>query len=50
MFTREIAALKAIQTIHQMEVQYQSQYGRYAVSLTELGPPPAAPPTPPPRT
>ena len=38
-FTREMAALKAIQTIHQMEVQYQSQYGRYAVSLTELGPP-----------
>jgi len=38
-FTRETAAIKAIQTIHQMEVQYQSQYGRYAVSLAELGPP-----------
>lgn len=38
-FTRETAAIKAIQTIHQMEVQFQSQYGRYAVSLTELGPP-----------
>ncbi len=35
----DMAALKAIQTIHQMEVQYQSQYGRYANSLAELGPP-----------
>lgn len=38
-FVRETAAIKAMQTIHQMEIQYQSQYGRYAVSLTELGPP-----------
>lgn len=38
-FTRETAAIAAIKTIHQMEVQYQSQYGRYATSLTELGPP-----------
>lgn len=39
MFMRETAAVKAIQTIHQMEVQYQSQYGKYATSLAELGPP-----------
>lgn len=39
MYMRETAAVKAIQTIHQMEVQYQSQYGRYATSLAELGPP-----------
>ena len=39
MYMRETAAIKAIQTIHQMEVQYQSQYGRYATSLAELGPP-----------
>jgi type IV pilus assembly protein PilA len=39
MFMKETAAIKAIQTIHQMEVQYQSQYGRYAASLVELGPP-----------
>jgi len=39
MYMRETAAVKAIQTLHQMEVQYQSQYGRYAASLTELGPP-----------
>lgn len=38
-FVRETAAIRAIQTIHQMQVQYQSQYGRFAVSLTELGPP-----------
>jgi prepilin-type N-terminal cleavage/methylation domain-containing protein len=41
MFAREMAAIKAVQTVHQMEVQYQSQYGRYAVSLQELGPPAA---------
>jgi type IV pilus assembly protein PilA len=46
MFMKETAAIKAIQTIHQMEVQYQSQYGRYAVSLVELGPPASGSPTP----
>jgi type IV pilus assembly protein PilA len=45
-FMRETAAIKAIQTIHQMEVQYQSQYGRYATSLTELGPPASGAPSP----
>ncbi|MGA2038083.1 MAG: prepilin-type N-terminal cleavage/methylation domain-containing protein [Bryobacteraceae bacterium] len=39
MFTREAAAIQAVKTIHTAEVQFQSQYGRYAVSLTELGPP-----------
>jgi prepilin-type N-terminal cleavage/methylation domain-containing protein len=39
MYMRETAAVKAIQTIHQMEIQYQSQYGRFANSLAELGPP-----------
>jgi len=38
-FAQETAALRAIQTIHTAEVQYNSQYGRYATSLTELGPP-----------
>src|ERR1051326_3130282 len=38
-FVKETAAIAAIQTIHKMEIQYQSQYGRYATSLTELGPP-----------
>jgi prepilin-type N-terminal cleavage/methylation domain-containing protein len=45
-FVRETAAMKAIQTIHTMEIQYQSQYGRFAVSLTELGPPASGAPNP----
>ena len=39
MYSRETAAIQAVRTIHTAEVQYQSQYGRYAASLTELGPP-----------
>jgi prepilin-type N-terminal cleavage/methylation domain-containing protein len=39
MYMRETAAVAAIQTIHKVQVQYQSQFGRYATSLTELGPP-----------
>jgi prepilin-type N-terminal cleavage/methylation domain-containing protein len=46
MYMRETAAVKAIQTIHQMEVQYQSQYGKYATSLAELGPPASGAPGP----
>src|SRR3954470_17822503 len=46
MYMRETAAVKAIQTIHQMEVQYQSQYGRFANSLAELGPPQGGNPGP----
>jgi type IV pilus assembly protein PilA len=46
MFARDMGAQKAIQTIHQMEVQYQSQYGRYANSLAELGPPASGAATP----
>jgi type IV pilus assembly protein PilA len=38
-FAHETAAMKALQTIHTVEVQYYSQYGKYATSLTELGPP-----------
>ena len=39
MYMRETAAIKAVQTIHQVQVQYQSQYGKFAGSLAELGPP-----------
>src|SRR5213592_3950463 len=46
MYMRETAAVAAIQTIHKMQVQYQSQYGRYATSLTELGPPQSGAATP----
>ena len=41
MNARETAALGAIRTIHTAQTQYSSQFGRYAKSLTELGPPPA---------
>jgi type IV pilus assembly protein PilA len=46
MYMRETAAVAAIQTIHKMQVQYQSQYGRYAATLAELGPPPSGAPSP----
>jgi prepilin-type N-terminal cleavage/methylation domain-containing protein len=36
---RETAAIGNIRTIHQAETQYYSQFGRYAASLLELGPP-----------
>jgi type IV pilus assembly protein PilA len=39
MYVKETAAITAIQTIHKTQVQYQSQYGKYAASLAELGPP-----------
>ena len=39
MYMRETAAMKAIQTIHTVQVQYQSQFGRFAGTLAELGPP-----------
>lgn len=50
MYSQETAALGAIRTIHTAQVQYYSQYGRYATSLTESDRPPAAPPTPRQRT
>jgi type IV pilus assembly protein PilA len=46
MYMRETAAVAAIQTIHKVQVQYQSQYGRYAASLGELGPPQSGAPSP----
>ena len=45
MYMRETAAIKAVQTIHQVEVQFQSQYGKFATSLAELGPPASGAPT-----
>src|ERR1035441_6639409 len=46
MFSRETAAIGAIRTLHTMQVQYYSQYGRYAASLTEMGPPTSGAPGP----
>jgi type IV pilus assembly protein PilA len=39
MYAQETAALKAIQTLNTCQVQYNSTFGRFAASLTELGPP-----------
>src|SRR5262252_3889601 len=39
MYSQETAAIAAIRTIHTAQVQYYSQFGKYAASLTELGPP-----------
>ncbi len=39
MYAAETAAEAAIRTIHTVEMQYFSQYGRYAGSIAELGPP-----------
>ncbi|HUI54745.1 MAG TPA: prepilin-type N-terminal cleavage/methylation domain-containing protein [Bryobacteraceae bacterium] len=39
MYAQEMAAVAAVKAIHTGQVQYYSQYGRYATSLAELGPP-----------
>ena len=39
MSAREMGAIREITAIHQAETQYYSQFGRYAQSLAELGPP-----------
>jgi len=36
---RETAVIKEVQTIAQAETQYASQFGKYAPTLLELGPP-----------
>lgn len=39
MLANETAAIRTIGTVHTTQAQYQSQFGRYAVTLQELGPP-----------
>lgn len=39
MAAREMAAIRQIRTIHEAQAQYNSQFGKYATSLAELGPP-----------
>ncbi len=41
--TREMAAIKQIQTIQSAQTQYYSQYGKFATKLEELGPPQGGP-------
>lgn len=39
MNAQEMAAIRQIGTIHTAQTQYYSQFGRYAATLAELGPP-----------
>jgi type IV pilus assembly protein PilA len=41
MNAQEMAAIRQIGTIHTAQIQYYSQFGRYAATLAELGPPPS---------
>ena len=45
-YAQEMAATKAITTIHTAETQYYSQYGQYATALPQLGPPASGAPGP----
>lgn len=45
-YAQETAAIAAIKAVHEAETQYYSQYGRFATSLTELGPPANGQPSP----
>jgi type IV pilus assembly protein PilA len=46
MHAHEVAAVKTIQTIHTAQAQYETQFGRFASSLAELGPPQGGQPGP----
>jgi type IV pilus assembly protein PilA len=39
MQANELAAIRMIGTVHTAQTQYQSQFGKYAVTMQELGPP-----------
>ncbi len=42
MNAQEMSAVAEMHTINQAEIQYQSQYGQFATSLSQLGPPTSA--------
>ncbi len=42
----EMAVYKELQTINTMQTQYMSQFGRFATTLAELGPPTSGGPGP----
>src|SRR5579872_5480254 len=46
MNANEMAVLRELQTITSMQTQYYSQFGRYATTLAELGPPASGGPGP----
>ena len=39
MHAQEMAAIKTLDTINTTEIQYQSQFGKFATTLAQLGPP-----------
>jgi len=41
MHAQEMAAIKTIDTINTAEIQYQSQFGKFATAIAQLGPPPS---------
>jgi hypothetical protein len=46
MQANEVAAIRAIVTVNTAQVQYFSQFARYATTLRELGPPASGQPAP----
>lgn len=42
----EMAVIREIQTVHQAETQYMSQFGQFATTLAQLGPPTSGGPGP----
>lgn len=46
MASRELAVQQEVRTINTAQVQYQSQFGRFATSMAELGPPASGSPGP----
>ena len=46
MSANELAVMKAIQTIHVGQIQYQQNFQKYASTLAELGPPTSGGPGP----
>jgi type IV pilus assembly protein PilA len=37
--SKETVVVRELQTLHQVQLQYMSQFGQYADTLTQLGPP-----------
>jgi len=46
MNAHEVAVIQAIRTLHSAQTQYMSQFGTYATSLAQLGPPASGGPGP----
>jgi type IV pilus assembly protein PilA len=45
MYSQEMAAISTIRTIHTAQAQYFSPFGRFATTLSELGPPASGAPS-----